>query len=85
MHKNVEILIGRLATDPGLQDRFAEAPREALVEQGLEISDIESEALAATDPGAIRAFSATLDARLRRARTAVECNEPPTTTTSQTK
>ena len=48
MHKNVEILIGRLATDPGLQDKFAKAPHQALVEQGLELSDIESEALAAS-------------------------------------
>lgn len=67
MHRNVEVLIGRLATDPELQRRFARRPREALATQGLELSEVERTALAALDPRALRAFSAALDARLRRA------------------
>jgi len=66
MHRNVEVLIGRLATDPGLQRRFAEQPLEVLREQRLELNEIEIAALAAIDPEAFRAFTAVLDARLRR-------------------
>lgn len=70
MHKHVEQLLGRLATDPKLRRRFAANPlallRE-LAESGLELTDIELEALATTDPEAIRSFAAALDARLRKA------------------
>jgi hypothetical protein len=70
MHKNVEQLLGRLATDPKLRRRFAANPgallRE-LAESGLELTDVELEALASTDPEAIRSFAAALDARLRKA------------------
>lgn len=67
MHKHVEVLIGRLATDPRLRRRFEQAPRAALVEQALELSELELAALAALDPAALRAFADSLDARLRRA------------------
>ncbi|MGE0639429.1 MAG: Os1348 family NHLP clan protein [Thermoanaerobaculia bacterium] len=70
MHRNVELLIGRLATDPKLRRRFAANPEAVLLElagQGLELSEIELEALAATAPDAIRSFAAALDARLRKA------------------
>jgi hypothetical protein len=67
MHKNVEIVIGRLATDPRLQDRFALEPDEVLHEQGLELSEVEIRALAATDPRALRTFTAALDTRLCKA------------------
>jgi len=67
MHKNVEVLIGRLATDPALQRRFAEQPLQVLAEQRLELSEVEIAALAATDLGALRAFTAALDTRLRKA------------------
>ena len=67
MHKNVEVLIGRMATDPELQSRFAEQPLVVLREQRLELTEIELEALAATDPSALRAFTAALDTRLRKA------------------
>lgn len=66
MHKHVEILIGRLATDPALRRRFLAAPRELLREQGLELTELELAALLATDPAALRAFADALDARLRR-------------------
>ena len=67
MHRNVEVLIGRLATDPDLRNRFAEAPLRVLREQGLELSEVEIAALAATNPDAFHAIAAALDARLRRA------------------
>jgi len=69
MHRNVEVLIGRLATDPKLRRRFAAYP-EALLREladgGLELTEIELEALAETDPAALRSFAAALDARLRK-------------------
>ena len=67
MHKHVELFIGRLATDPGLQARFAKQPFEVLRDQFLELTEVEIEALASIDPAAIRAFTAALDARLRKA------------------
>jgi len=80
MHKNVEVLIGRLATDPELQRRFAEHPLLVLVEQRLELTEVEIAALAATDPDAFRALSAALDQRLRKASRLVK---EPITTESQ--
>jgi hypothetical protein len=68
MHKNVEVLIGRLATHPDLRRRFAEQPIETLRGQGLELSDIELAALAATDPEAFRLLSNSLDSRLKHAK-----------------
>jgi hypothetical protein len=75
MHKNVEIVIGRLATDPGLQHRFAADPYRVLHEQGLELSEVEAAALAETDLNALRAFTAALDARLCRATRAAESRQ----------
>ena len=68
-HRNVETLIGRLATDPAARRRFAEDPVAALREfreQGFELTPVEREALAATDAEALRALARALDARLRR-------------------
>lgn len=67
MHRNVEVLIGRLATDPELRRRFAMRPLEVLREQQLELNAVELDALASTDPDALRAFAEALDVRLRRA------------------
>ena len=72
MHKHVEWFIGRLATDPGLQTRFAEQPFAVLRELRLELTEVEIEALASLEPTAIHAFSAALDARLRKASLATE-------------
>src|SRR5262245_66229487 len=66
MHKHVEVLIGRLATDPGLQARFAKQPFEVLHELRLELSEVEIAALIATDPAAFRAFTASLNPRFRK-------------------
>ena len=69
-HRNVEALIGRLATDPAMRQRFVEDPggvlRE-LTEQGYELTPVEIEALASTDGDAIRSFADSLDRRIRRA------------------
>lgn len=72
MHKNVEVLIGRLATNPALRSRFAGRPSEVLRGQGLELTEVEIAALAGTDPEAFRALAAALDARLLKASLAVE-------------
>jgi hypothetical protein len=69
-HRHVETLLGRLATDPALRRRFAE-DREALLEElrshGYELTAIEREALASTEPNAIDRFAQSLDERLRKA------------------
>jgi hypothetical protein len=70
MHKNVETLIGRLVTDPELRRRFSKDPAGVLRElrdQGFELTDVEREALASTDPDAIRLFAEALDRRIRKA------------------
>jgi len=67
MHKNVEIVLGRLVTDPRLQQGFAHDPHRVLREVGLELSEVETAALVATDPRALRAFTAALDTRLCKA------------------
>lgn len=70
MHRNVETLIGRLATDPKLRRRFAETPTVVLEElsgQGLELTSVELAALAAMDPKALHSFAGSLDRRLRKA------------------
>lgn len=66
MHRNVERLIGRLATDPELQGRFSEQPLQWIREQGLELTEVELQALAATPPEALRDFSNRLDPRIRK-------------------
>ena len=68
-HRNVEMLIGRLATDAELRRRFEHGPgallRE-LIDAGCELTTIEREALATIDSEAIRTFAGTLDSRLRK-------------------
>ena len=69
-HRNVELLIGRLATDAGLCRRFEDRASlllDELIAQGYEFSAIEIEALSALDVDALRQFAATLDRRLRKA------------------
>ena len=69
-HRNVECLIGRLATDPILRRRFAEEAAlvlQELKDQGFELTPIEREALASTDADAIRSFAEALDRRIRKA------------------
>ena len=69
-HRNVETLIGRLATDPVLRRRFVKDPATVLGElrdQGVELTPVEIEALASTDPEALRVFAEALDRRIRKA------------------
>jgi hypothetical protein len=68
-HRNVENLIGRLATDPELRRRFVDNPVGVLRElrdQGCELTSVELDALASTDPRALRSFAEALDRRIRR-------------------
>jgi hypothetical protein len=70
MHKNVELLIGRLATDPRFRRRFAEdagALLRDLVSRGFELTTVEADALASLDPEAIDVFASVVDRRLRHA------------------
>jgi hypothetical protein len=70
MHRNVETLIGRLVTNPGVRRRFADDPAAVLrefQEEGYELTAIERDALASTDPDAIRSFAESIDRRIRRA------------------
>jgi hypothetical protein len=72
-HRNVETLIGRLATDPILRRRFSDNPIALLHElkdHGLELTAVELDALASTDVDAIRSFAHALDRRIRRAEVA---------------
>lgn len=67
--RNVEILLGRLVTNPALRRRFAEEPEAVLREfqdEGYELSAIELDALAATRADAIRSFAESIDRRIRR-------------------
>ena len=69
-HRHVEMLIGRLATDPHLRRQFevdAAAVLRALGDEGCQLSSIELDALASLDVAALRAFACALDPRLRRA------------------
>jgi hypothetical protein len=68
-HRNVELLIGRLVTDPVCRRRFEVDPVSFLQElntQGCELSAVEIEALATIDLRSIRTFAAALDPRLRK-------------------
>ena len=69
-HRNVERLIGKLATDAMFRRRFFKDPNGLLTEfrdQGIELTDIELEALALTKPEAIREFAASVDRRIQKA------------------
>jgi len=69
-HRNVETLIGRLATDATLRRRFLDDPTTVLAElraQGYELTDVEQLALASTSADAIRAFAAHVDRRIQKA------------------
>ena len=84
-HRNVETLIGRLATDPNLRRRFLEDPAQILhefEEQGFELTAVELEALAAIDGEAIRSFAGALDRRIRRAEVRFDSSGEPRPTTN---
>ena len=68
-HRNVEILIGKLATDPALGRRFADDRASVLDElqrQGLELTPVEIDALSSTDVETFQTITAALDRRIRK-------------------
>jgi hypothetical protein len=76
-HRGVEIVLGRLATDESIRQRFRQSPAQALrdlVGLGIELSTVEMAALESLDPGAVGSFAQALDPRLQKA---VLVAEPP--------
>ena len=68
--RNVEIVIGRLATDEEIRAKFLEDPGAAIASlrgDGLELSAIEAEALTALPVSALETLSEALDPRLQKA------------------
>jgi hypothetical protein len=69
-HGNVERILGRLLTDPALRQRYGRSPGRLIAElrsEGIELSEVEAEALAGTDAASLQALAERLDRRLRRA------------------
>jgi len=70
-HRTVERIIGCLLTDEELRRKFTRFPRRTLAElseQGWELSQLEREALLATDISLWSVVAARIDSRLRRSR-----------------
>lgn len=66
---NVERVIGLLATDEALRERFMRDPRSTLVqmiERGAELTACEQWALARLDPHELARFAQAIDARLQK-------------------
>jgi hypothetical protein len=69
-HRGVEIVLGRLATDESIRQRFRQSPAQALrdlIALGIELSTVEMAALESLDPGAVGSFAHALDPRLQKA------------------
>jgi hypothetical protein len=62
----VERTLGKLLTDEFFRERFLTAPREAALQAGLRLSDIELAALSGLSRSALCSFSASLDPRICR-------------------
>lgn len=68
--KNVELIIGKLATDEEFREQFQKDPARALLgctDRGFELTTCELTALVATDPAAYDRFADSLDPRLLKA------------------
>ena len=68
--KNVATAVGKLVTDEEFRGRFRESPREAvheLLENGLELTPCECQALCALDVTQCERFADALDPRLQKA------------------
>ena len=68
--KSVEIVIGKLASDGELRDRFRLdrlAAIRSLQEQGLELTAVEVASLVGIDPSAFDRLAAALDPRVQKA------------------
>jgi len=69
MQRTVEIVIGKLVTDPALLRRFAADANSVLLEireQGFELTAVEVDSLASIDISAISTFARSLDRRIQR-------------------
>ena len=63
-------MLGRLATDRAVRDRFHRAPSATLrelVASGIELSPVELAALATLDPAALQRFALALDPKIQKA------------------
>jgi len=67
--RNVELVVGKLATDEDFRRRFAAGPEAALAEAaaaGLELTPVEQRALLDLEMDACERFAACLDPRLQK-------------------
>ena len=70
MHRHIELLIGRLATDEDFRDAFQRDPEKTLADAaawGLALSAIEVNALLSTDQTLWDRIARDLDSRLQKA------------------
>ena len=77
--KSVEIVIGRLATDETLRDRFLAEPMatlRSLREAGLDLNSCEVEALLEMPPSTWTVMAARIHPRLQKVAWNEECPEP---------
>lgn len=68
--KNVEIVVGRLATDEDFRREYEDDPLSmvtGLVDRGFELTRAEVSALVTLDPAAFERFANALDPRLQKA------------------
>lgn len=68
--RNVEIVIGRLATDEEARERFLDDPQAevaSLRQGGIELSAVEAEALVALPRRPLEALASAIDPRLQKA------------------
>lgn len=78
--KNVEIVVGKLATDEEFRLAFREDPARVFREltmSGLELTCAEIAALCATDCAALERAAEALDPRLQRASLKARHHRPP--------
>ena len=68
--KNVELIIGKLATDEEFRRTYQLDPTRtvlALVERGFDLTSCERSALSSMDPGFLEQFAGSIDPRLQKA------------------
>src|SRR5262245_64610457 len=76
--KTVQVLIGKIVTDEELRQRFVERPLETLTtlrDEGVELTDLEVDALVRTDRGLWDATAKRLHPRLQRCTIRLNCDE----------
>lgn len=79
--RNVERVVGRLVLDEGLRERFRAdrgATVAALVRQGIELTAVETEALAALSLADLDHLARAVDPRLQQASLSAAVSAPPT-------